>query len=157
MNNDIYEKIERMLTSGEIPYRAVEHDETHTSEESARARGEELRVGGKALIVKADNGFRLAVLSADRKLDSRALQIVLGSRKLRFATLEELISLTQLTPGSVPPFGRPILPFDLIVDRSVLRNERIAFNAGSLRKSIIMATSDYLTICGGTVADFSKE
>jgi hypothetical protein len=33
----------------------------------------------------------------------------------------------------------------------------IAFNVASLRKSIIMATSDYLAICGGKVADFSKE
>ena len=157
MNGHVYEKIEAMLTSRCIPYRAVEHDETRTSEESARARGEELRVGGKALVVKADEVFHLAVLSADRKLDSRALQIVLGSRKLRFATVEELMNLTGLTPGSVPPFGGPILPFDLIVDKSVMRNERIAFNAGSLQKSIIMATSDYLAICGGKVADFSKE
>ncbi len=107
--------------------------------------------------MKADAGFHIAVLSADRKLDSRTLQIILNSRKLRFATAEELLDLTGLVPGSVPPFGHPILPLDLVVDRSVLRNERIAFNAGSLQKSIVMPTKDYLTICGGQLADFSRE
>jgi Ala-tRNA(Pro) deacylase len=153
----VYEEIEKMLKAVGISYRAVEHAETRTSEESARARGESLQVGGKALVVKADPGFHIAVLSADRKLDSRRLQIVLNSRKLRFATAEELFSLTGLVPGSVPPFGRPILPLDLVVDRSVLRNERIAFNAGSLQKSIVMSTKDYFTICGGQLADFSQE
>ena len=146
-----------MLEAAEISHRAVEHGETRTSEESARARGEALEVGGKALVVKADAMFHIAVLSADRKLDSRRLQIVLNSRKLRFATAEELFSVTGLVPGSVPPFGHPILPLDLIVDRSVLRNERIAFNAGSLQKSIIMATKDYIAVCGGKIADFSQE
>jgi Ala-tRNA(Pro) deacylase len=157
MTGDVYQNIEAMLRSRGISYRAVEHEETRTSEESARARGEDLRVGGKALVVKADDTFHLAVLSADLKLDSRALANVLDSRKLRFATPEELMNLTGLVPGSVPPFGRPILPFDLFVDKSVQRSERIAFNAGSLRKSIIMATTDYLTVCGGILADFSKE
>lgn len=65
-------KIQALLDAAGIPYRLIEHEETRTSEESARARGEELRVDGKALLVKADDGFHIAVLSADRKLDSRA-------------------------------------------------------------------------------------
>ena len=46
-------------------------------------------------------------------------------------------------PGSVPPFGQPILPFPLYVDPRFSRIERIAFNAGSLTDSIVMATDDY--------------
>ena len=157
MSSDVHLAIKNMLTAAGIPYRLVEHEETRTSDDSARARGEELRVGGKALVVKADDRFCLAVLSADRKLDSRALADVLGARKLRFATPEELLNLTGLVPGSVPPFGWPILPFDLVVDRSVLRNERIAFNAGSLRTSIVMRTNEYVKVCGGKFEDFSKE
>ena len=152
----VFEKIKAMLDAAQVGYRVVEHEETRTSEESARARGEELRVGGKALLVKADDGFHIAVLSADRKLDSRALQTLLHSRKIRFATAEELLELTGLVPGSLPPFGRDVLPFALHIDRSVLQNERIAFNAGSLRHSIVMNTSDYLAIARGEIADFSK-
>ena len=32
-------------------------------------------------------------------------------------------------PGSIPPFGKPFLPFELFVDPSILDNERIAFSA----------------------------
>ncbi len=54
--------------------------------------------------------------------------------------------LTGLVPGSVLPFGRPILPFDLYLDEALRTNDRIAFNAGSLTDSIILAMPDYLRI-----------
>ena len=111
------------------------------------ARGEELRIGGKALLLKGDDDqYRLFVLPADRKLDSAALRKRLGFKRLRFANAEELKELTGLVPGSVPPFGRPILPFDLYLDEAIRQNERIAFNAGSLTDSIILPMADYLRI-----------
>src|SRR5450631_4363567 len=84
-----------------IQFREVHHEPTRTSEDSARARGEELRVGGKALLIKVDETYRLFVLSADRKLDSAAIKRHFGARKTRFATPEELAELTGLVPGSV--------------------------------------------------------
>src|ERR1017187_10357002 len=110
-----------------------------------------MRVGGKALLIKVDDTFRLFVLSADRKLDSAAIRQYFGAKKTRFATPEELMELTGLLPGSVPPFGEPILPFPLYVDPSVFGNEKIAFNAGSLTNSIIMPAADYRRITGAEV------
>src|SRR5580693_2745780 len=139
----VLEKIRNWLTAEGVPFREVHHEPTRTSEDSARARGEELRVGGKALLIKVDEVFRLFILSADRKLDSAAIKKYFSAKKTRFATPEELQQLTGLVPGSVPPFGAPILPFPLYVDPSVFENEKIAFNAGSLTQSIVMATEDY--------------
>jgi prolyl-tRNA editing enzyme YbaK/EbsC (Cys-tRNA(Pro) deacylase) len=65
--------------------------------------------------------------------------------------------LTGLAPGSVPPFGQPVLPFELYVDESVLENEKVAFNAGSLTDSIIMLVRDYREIAKPEVFKFSKE
>jgi Ala-tRNA(Pro) deacylase len=151
----ILETIRRWLEEAGVAYRAVHHEPTRTSEESARARGEDVRIGGKALLVKIGDNFRLFVLSAALKLHSAALKERFGAKKIRFATPQELADLTGLVPGSVPPFGRPILPFDLYVDESILKNERIAFNAGSLTDSIIMQTADYLRIAAATVFSFS--
>src|ERR1700684_1298017 len=131
------------LTAEGVVFREVHHEPTRTSEESAHARGEELRVGGKALLLKVDDVYRLFVLSADRKLDSAAIKRHFGARKMRFATPEELADLTGLVPGSVPPFGQPVLPFPLYADPSVFENERIAFNAGSLTDSMVMPAGDY--------------
>jgi prolyl-tRNA editing enzyme YbaK/EbsC (Cys-tRNA(Pro) deacylase) len=96
------------------------------------------------------------VLSAARQLDSAAIKQYFGTKKSRFATGEELLRMTGLTPGAVPPFGRPVLPFDLFVDGSILENDRIAFNAGSLTTSIIMSVKDYMRVAQPTVFDFSR-
>ena len=139
----VFAAIRAMLDESAIDYRHLHHEPTPTSEDSARVRGEPLEVGGKALVVKAGAQFHLVVVSAALRLDSGALRRALGARKIRFASAEELFDLTGLIPGSVPPFGRPILDLPLHVDGSVFDNERIAFNAGSIRDSIIMSTRDY--------------
>lgn len=149
-------EIRAWLTREGVVYREIHHEPTRTSEDSARARGEELRVGGKALLIKVDETFHLFVLSADRKLDSAAIKTYFGARKTRFATPEELKEMTGLVPGSVPPFGAPIVPFPLYADDSVFENERIAFNAGSLTDSIVMPTGDYRRLAKPEVFHFSE-
>lgn len=135
------------LTSQAVTFREVHHEPTLTSEQSAQARGEELRVGGKALLMKGDDEqFRLFVLPANRKVDSAILRQKFGFKKLRFATAAELEGATGLVPGSVPPFGRPILPFDMYLDAAIQANDRIAFNAGSLTDSMIVPMADYLRV-----------
>jgi prolyl-tRNA editing enzyme YbaK/EbsC (Cys-tRNA(Pro) deacylase) len=138
-----------------VVFREVHHAPTRTSEESALARGEELRIGGKALLIKVDADFRLFVLSADRKLDSAAIRTHFQAKKTRFASPEELLRLTGLVPGSVPPFGAPILPFPLYTDPSVFENERIAFNAGSLTDSIVMGIDDYRRLANPEIFSFA--
>jgi Ala-tRNA(Pro) deacylase len=139
------------LTSQGVTFREVHHEPTTTSEQSAQARGEELRVGGKALLMKGDDGrFRLFVLPANRKIDSGALRQKFGFKRLRFATADELNATTGLVPGSVPPFGRPILPFDLYVDEAIRTNDRIAFNAGALTDSMIVPMAEYLRVAAPT-------
>jgi prolyl-tRNA editing enzyme YbaK/EbsC (Cys-tRNA(Pro) deacylase) len=145
-DNSVLEQIRRLLRDAYIPIREFHHSPTHTSEESACARGEELRNGGKALLIKTDDVFRLFVLPADCRADSGVIRRELGVRRTRFASREELLELTGLVPGSVPPFGPPVLPFELNVDEQIRENERIAFNAGSLTDSIVMSVADYLRI-----------
>ena len=141
------ERIFAMLAEHGIEHRHLEHEPTRTSEDSARVRGESMRIGGKSLLIKAGGDrFVLVVVSAALRISSNRLRRELGVDRSRFATVDELKSMTGLAPGSVPPFGEPILPFPLYVDASVLANERIAFNAGSLTDSIIMTTTDYQRI-----------
>ena len=96
------------------------------------------------------------MLSATLRIDSGALRRHFEVRKTRFASPEELLELTGLVPGSVPPFGRPILPFDLYIDESIIANDRIAFNAGSLTDSIIFGVPDYLRIVAAGRFAFSR-
>lgn len=154
--NPIFEKILSLLQNERILYQHIHHKPTYTSEESAEARGESLDRGAKAILMKVDDIYSLFVLSASKKIDSKKIKIHLKARSLRFASTEELLEQTSLVPGSVPPFGKPILPFDLYVDHSIETLPRVAFNAGSLSDSIIISGKDYLNLCKGTHCSFSK-
>ena len=157
MSERILAHIKELLQSAGIEYRQVEHEPTQTSEDSARARGEELGVGAKALLLRTDDCFRLLVLPADRKLDSAAVKKHLGVKSIRFATAEELLDKTGLVPGSVPPFGEPVLPFELYADSSIgTRYDRVAFNAGSLTVSIIMPAAAWEAIARPKRFAFAK-
>ena len=152
----MFEKIKEWLIAQSITFKQVHHGPTETSEASALARGEDLSIGGKALVLKIDDSYKLCVLSAAKKLDSGALKKHFGAKKLRFADREELMELTGLVPGSVPPFGKPLIDLELLLDQSILQNQKIAFNAGSLNDSIVMSVEDYLKVANPVILTFSK-
>jgi prolyl-tRNA editing enzyme YbaK/EbsC (Cys-tRNA(Pro) deacylase) len=157
MSSPILVAIRELLTSRGVEFAERQHPPTATSEDSARARGEELGVGAKALLLKTDDVFRLFVLPADRKLDSKSVKQHFQVKSVRFATPEELLGLTGLVPGAVPPFGPPILPFELYADDSIgVRYPKVAFNAGSLTDSIIMPADDWIRIANPTRFQFAK-
>jgi len=155
MGHEVRERIVSLLRENGVSFRELHHEPTRTSEESARVRGEELKNGGKAIVLKVENTFKLFVLSAARKLDSSRVKAHFKVKRLRFATEAELLNLTGLVPGSIPPFGRPIFDIDLFVDISIMENDRIAFNAGSLTDSIIMSVRDYTKLARPEVFAFS--
>lgn len=155
--SEIRDRLLVLLRDAAAGYREIHHEPTTTSEASAEARGEPLEIGGKAIVMKADDAFHLFVISAARKIDARKIRAHLPARKTRFATAEELRGLTGLVPGSVPPFGHPLLPFPLHADVSVTRFARIAFNAASLTDSVVMATADWLRLAKPDVFDFAEQ
>jgi Ala-tRNA(Pro) deacylase len=153
----VLEAVRGLLTGAGVAFVEKQHEPTHTSEESARARGEPLKIGAKALVIKTDGVYRLFVLPADRRVDSQAIKRALGVKKLRFADATELLELTGLVPGSVPPFGPGVLELPLVADPALLENEKIAFNAGSLTTSVIMASADYARVSGAQWVSFTSE
>ncbi len=154
----ILQRIRDLLLQFDIRPIEIEHEATSTSEDSARARGEPLYVGAKALVLKVDDTFRLFVLPADRKLDSAAIKKFFGAKKIRFATADELLQFTGLVPGSVPPFGEPILPFALFADTAIGSIEdKVAFNAGSLTHSMVLPATRWRQASKPVLFSFSSE
>lgn len=153
----VLDRILALLSAEAVPFRRLDHEPTRTSEESAAVRGEPLEVGAKAILLKTDAVFRLFILPAHKQLDSAAIKRELAVKKTRFATPEELLDLTTLVPGSVPPFGEPILPLQLYADLGVGTVEnKVAFNAGSLTTSVIMSATDWERIARPKRFSFAK-
>ena len=161
-SNSALVQIRKFLNDQDIPFREVHHIATHTSEESAIVRGESLSKGAKALLIKVNTDFWLFVIPADRRLETSLVkdyfkESIQKVKKFRFASADELEEMTGLVPGCVPPFGKPILPFDIIVDSHLFEEDEIAFNAGSLTDSIFLRTKDYRSIFGGQIANISSK
>lgn len=139
----VFERIQAELSKAGIPYTCLHHRPVYTSTEAAEVRGVPLHSGAKALILKGEDRFLMAVIPADLALDSNGVRKLLGSKRLRFATKEEVLEITGLTPGSIPPFGS-LFGLPTICDERLVENERINFNAGSHSDSIQMRYADYL-------------
>ena len=138
--------IEQLLRAAAVSFEVLRHPLVRTAREAARARGLPLSAGIKALVVKADGEFVLLALPADRTLSSRFLRHHLGARRTRFADAGELARLTGLEPGSIPPFGAPVLDLELHADRTLARDRRVAFTPGRADRSILLAAADWLRV-----------
>lgn len=143
------DKIQKLLQESHCWFETFTHKPVRTSEEAANVRaGYSLQQGAKALIVKTKqaNGqeqFAMLVLPGDLRLDNKKVKSVLSAKDTRFATPEEISSLTEgVVPGGVPPFGN-LFGIKVIVDPKLFDNEKIVFNAGDRGFSIAMKASDY--------------
>lgn len=141
----VFERLEERLRGAGVAFTVLRHRAVYTSEEAAEVRGTALASGAKALVLKVGDGFVLAVVPADRKLDSKKARATLGSRSIRFATREEVEQLTGLQPGAIPPFGS-LFGLATTCDPALGENASINFNAGDHAVSVQMSCADYLRV-----------
>jgi Ala-tRNA(Pro) deacylase len=154
-DSDVFRHLVTALKEAGIPFVHTHHEPVYTSVQAAAVRGVSLHSGAKALIVKGGKEFVMAVMPADMSLDSQAMRKHLACKRLRFATKDEVLSLTGLTPGSIPPFGS-LFRLETICDEHLADNERINFNAGSHTDSIQMAYQAYCTRESPRIARIAK-
>jgi prolyl-tRNA editing enzyme YbaK/EbsC (Cys-tRNA(Pro) deacylase) len=145
MEPSVFDRLNSWLQAGGISFTVLRHEPVFTSEQAAAARGTSLASGAKALVVKAGEEFLLLVLPADRKLDSRKARDALRVKALRFASKEEVLNLTGLQPGSIPPFGS-LFGLSTHCDAALGENASINFNAGDHAISIQMAFDDFIAM-----------
>ena len=145
MEPSVFSRVEALLKSAGVPFTVLHHEPVFTSEEAARVRGVELSSGAKALVCKADDQFLMFVVPADRRLDSKGVRRERGFRRLRFANRDEVLEMTGLQPGSIPPFGS-LFGLKTLCDERLGENETINFNAGDHRVSVGMPYLDFLRV-----------
>jgi Ala-tRNA(Pro) deacylase len=143
MQESVVDRVESLLKQHGIAFQVLRHEPVYTSEAAARVRGTPLASGAKALICKGADAFVMFVVPADRKLDSHTVRRARGWKKLRFATREEVLELTGLAPGSIPPFGN-LFSLPTLCDERLGENEVINFNAGDHGISVSMRYADYV-------------
>ncbi|NWB90078.1 YbaK/prolyl-tRNA synthetase associated domain-containing protein [Pseudomonas agarici] len=154
----IFDRLVSLLDSHAATYRLLMHDAEGQSARVAQIRGTQPGQGAKAMLCTLKGQaerYALAVLPGDQKLDMKKLGAALGGKKAELVKAETAMALTGCRIGAIPPFV-----FDeriqLIVDPTLTsRYEDIAFNAGRLDASMVLATRDYLAIARPRLLDIS--
>lgn len=147
-------KLKRFLDENKINYQVAAHSEVYTAQEIAAA----LHVPGKELakvvMVKAGEGFVMAVLPASWRVDMAKLKDALGKKDVRLATEEEFKNLfPECEPGAMPPFGN-LYNLDVYEDKALAEDEEIFFQAGNHIESVKMKHKDYEKLVKPKIADF---
>jgi len=126
-------------------FRFVEHEAVTKPVDSARVRGVQLHQIAKALVYMADGKPLLVVLPGDTEVDESKLSKAAGAHEVRLAGPGEVKDHTGCPVGLVPPL---ITGIRKIVDKSLLDNEEVSFNAGIATAGIIIKTKELLSLLG---------
>ena len=110
-------------------------------------------------VLKREGGSRFTDLATDRGGPTKygITAATLGAyRGLgRSATRQEVMDLTGLTPGAIPPFGS-LFGLPTLCDRALAEHSRINFNAGDHSISVSMGYEDYLAVERPDLGEFSE-
>lgn len=158
MSTTTFNRLTTLLDQQQARYRVVEHPMAGKSEEVAKIRGTQLGQGAKALVchVKGNNIKQhvLAILPADQQADLVALAQGVGGSRASLASPTEVTQLTDCVFGAIPPFS---FHADLMLVADPLlfqRFDELAFNAGTLERSLILNTHDYQRIAQPKLVNF---
>ncbi|MEM1546303.1 MAG: YbaK/EbsC family protein [Candidatus Methanomethylicia archaeon] len=148
--------IKELLDGNKIFYNVSEHEPVYTSEQAARVRGVDLKTGVKALVLRReDGGYVMGLVAGDRKIDLKKLAGVVGTKKLRLASPQEVLEITGCEVGSVHPFGN-LHGLPVYLDSSILENDMVNFNAGLHTVSIQMKAKDLIKVIKPVIDSFSR-
>ena len=161
MSEKTFEKLTALLDQNQARYRVVEHSSAGKSEDVAKIRGTQIGQGAKALVCTLKgNGVKqtiLAVLPADQQADLDKIAAHFGAKKASLSSPAEVFALTDCVFVAIPTFSfhENLL---LIADTSLLqRYDELAFNAGTLERSVILNTADYARIAQPRLVEFIRK
>lgn len=160
MSSATFSRLTSLLDQQQARYRVVDHPSAGKSEEVAKIRGTQLGQGAKALVCHVKgNGIKqhvLAILPADRQADLGALAQGIGGTRASLASPAEVEQLTDCVFGAIPPFS--FHPDLLLVADPLLfeRFDELAFNAGTLERSLVLNAGDYQRIAQPRLVKFIR-
>lgn len=150
------ERLVDFLAQSQVAYTHHVHPTAFTAREVASLEHLPPHEFAKTIVFHGDNGYAMAVVPADRKLDLQELRVLLGMNRLRLATEAELAGLfCDCDLGAMPPFGN-LCGMRVYVDAELAAEETIAFNAGTHRDLILMKFRDYERIVGPSIVHMAR-
>ncbi|MEK7598537.1 MAG: YbaK/EbsC family protein [Patescibacteria group bacterium] len=162
----ISKKITEYLDKNKYKYEIIEHKTTYTAWDTAQTEKVKPQDVAKALVMKADGDYLLALVPANRNLDKQKLLKVINAsrkksgeknyKKIDFAKEAWMKKSLPGKVGATPPF-RGLLKLDLFADSLLFKGKKIYFGSGEYTNSIRVNTSQYLKLEKPVKGSFSKK
>lgn len=146
---DIY----KFLTQLGIDYQKINHQSVSTVEEATFINEQIDGVACKNLFLKSsDKQFFIYMMTVEKRADLKYIAKQIGSKRLSFASDEELVELLKLIPGSVTPLGiiNDNKRVKILIDRE-LRAQRLLIHPNINTATISITYDDlllFINACG---------
>src|SRR5215208_7183359 len=121
--------VHRYLDEQGIAHDVVDHEQTFSAAQEAKAAGVPPDHAAKTMVLRAGEEYRLAVIPASHRLDLHKARDALEAG---FASFDV---------GAVPPLG-PVLPAPEALDERLLEHDRILCSGGDHRHSVLLDPRD---------------
>jgi Ala-tRNA(Pro) deacylase len=137
-----------------VKFEHLRHAEVFTAQEVAQKQHVPGREMIKAVLVKTDQGFALAVLPSIQRINFAKLAKALGAKS---ATLASEADMAQVFPnveiGAEPPFGN-LYNVPTVVEERLAKEPEVVFQAGTHTDTVKMAYADYARLAKPVVGQF---
>ena len=138
-----------------VQYETIEHSTAFTAQGIAALTHTPGSQFAKAIVVKLNGVFAMAVVPASYHVDLRKLKEETGATTIALASEMEFRALfPECETGAMPPFGN-LYGMPVYVDESLTHLTTATFNAGSHREMIRMAWRDYEVLVQPTAVSIS--
>ena len=139
-----------------VPFEVVEHEATQSAAAEARAAGMPPERVAKTVVLRDEEGLRIAAIPASERLDLHKVKDELGSGGVRLVTEQEMAeTFPEFEVGAVPPFG-PMFDALELVDQRLLDHDRILCSGGDHQHAILVDPRDLVRAGEARVADICE-
>ncbi len=143
--------VKNYLDGHHVKYNTIKHSPAYTAQEvaqSAHIPGKEM---AKCVMVKADSKLVMVVLPANTHINFTALEKSLGAKHVTLASEYEFKNkFPDCDVGAMPPLGH-LFSIDMFVTDDLMKDDKIAFNAGTHDELFEMQLKDFMTLESPTV------
>lgn len=139
----IPKKLKECLETNHIEYRTFRHSTPYVTSPSREQEHIPNPEFIKNFLLKIDGKMVMTVLPATRTLELEKLRKNLDAKQIELVGSSEVKTIFEdCEPGAVPPFGN-LFGVNVIVAKSLTKNERISFNGGTHHDLVTLKYKDF--------------
>jgi len=148
------DRLEHHLRENGVVFGVQEHPTAFTAQKIAASEHVPGRMFAKVVMAITEGDLIMLFLAASSVVDVAKVSEVLGE-KTRLASEGEFApAFPDCEAGAMPLFGN-LYDVPVYVDRALMRNERIVFQAGTHTVTMSVAYADFERLARPTVADIA--